>query len=210
MDLGECRAGNGALGFATVISAFCVDTAAPIIAGVRVSPSQGTLARRAAYLLCTAAASGMVLLSGCSSIGGFTGAAAGIASGAATSNPAVGIAVGVAVQAATDAAIQKVFRDMQHKEQELIASYAGAMNVGDRRAWAIHYTFSFGDERGELMVTREIDNALAQCKEVALSVDPGKKDVPASWFITQVCQQTDGHWAWAAAEPATGRWGTLQ
>jgi hypothetical protein len=156
----------------------------------------------------TCAAAGA--LAGCSSIGGFAGAAAGIATGAATTNPAVGIAVGVGVQAATDAVVQKVFRDMQHDEQALIAASAGAMRPGERRAWSIHHTFSFGDENGELMVLRDIPNALAPCREVALSVITGKKEAPKSqWFVTQICRSGE-EWAWAGAEPAVERWGTLQ
>jgi hypothetical protein len=182
MEMGHGRAGDRTLGF------FAVK------AGLRV-------------LLAGALAAG---LAGCSSIGGFTGAAAGIATGAATTNPAVGIAVGVGVQAATDAVVAKVFRDMQHDEQALIAASAGAMQVGERRAWAVHHTFSFGDEHGEVMVLREIPNALAPCREVALSVAGGKKDAPTSqWFVTQVCQAGEA-WAWAGAEPAVERWGTLQ
>jgi hypothetical protein len=161
---------------------------------------------RGAVALCVA----VVALSGCSSLGGFTGAAAGIATGAATSNPAVGIGVGVAVQAATDYAVQTVFRTMQHSEQDLIANAAGNLAIGEKRSWAVHHTLSFGDEHGELQVIGEIHNALAQCKEVGFSVIGGKKDAPTSqWFITQVCR-SEGKWQWAAAEPAVERWGTLQ
>lgn len=151
------------------------------------------------------------VLAGCSSIGGFTGAAAGITTGAATSNPAVGIAVGVAVQAATDAAIARYFRGQATAEQNLMAGYAGAMAVGDTRAWGIRHPLSFSPVQGQLTVLREIDNALTSCKEVAFSVVEGKGEKQTTqWFITQTCLNSAGQWRWAAAEPATARWGVLQ
>ncbi|HEX7689714.1 MAG TPA: hypothetical protein VF453_18560 [Burkholderiaceae bacterium] len=150
-------------------------------------------------------------LAGCSSIGGFTGAVAGAATGTFSSNPTVGVAVGVSVKAATDAAMNRVFRGMQSDEQDRIAELAGQLDVGDRRSWQVHHLFSYGDEAGELQVLGSIDNALASCKEVLFSVAGGKRDAPTrQWFVTQTCRQSDGRWRWAAAEPATGRWGSLQ
>jgi hypothetical protein len=150
-------------------------------------------------------------LAGCDSIGGFTGAVAGVATGTFSSNPAVGLAVGVAVKAATDAEMHRVFRDMQADEQDRIAELAGGMNVGERQSWDVHHLFSYGDESGEVQVVGRIDNALASCKEVLFSVMTKERDAPVrKWFVTQTCQQSDGHWRWAAAEPAVDRWGTLQ
>jgi hypothetical protein len=150
-------------------------------------------------------------LAGCSSVGGFTGAVAGAATGTFSSNPAVGVAVGVSVKAATDAAMNRVFRGMQADEQDRIAEIAGNLQVGDRQAWRVHHLFSYGDEAGEVQVLGSIDNALATCKEVLFSVAGGKPDAPTrQWFVTQACRHSDGHWRWAAAEPATRRWGTLQ
>ena len=153
----------------------------------------------------------VVFLGGCSSVGGFTGAIAAAASGTATSNPAIGVAVGIAVKAATDAAFQKIFRDLQSDEQDRIAAIAGAMRVGDRQTWDIHHRIPFTDERGELRIVGTIDNALATCKEVLFSVAGGASEAPTrQWFVTQTCQQSDGQWRWAAAEPAVPRWGALQ
>lgn len=151
------------------------------------------------------------LIAGCNSLGGFTGAAAGIATGTFTTNPAIGIGVGVAVRAATDSAVKKVFRNLARDEQDVIASSAGQMNVGERRTWATHHRFGFGEAKGELMVVSDLSNALTSCKQVALSVADDKEDGQSSqWFLTQVCLQDQGRWKWAAAEPATGRWGSLQ
>jgi hypothetical protein len=151
-----------------------------------------------------------VVMSGCGSVGGFTGAAAGIVTGAATGNPAIGIGVGVAVRSATDAGMAKVFRDMQRAEQDQVAQAAGQMAVGESRLWSVHHRFSYNDARGEVTVLRNIDNALSACKEVAVSVEGGKKDaITWQWFTTQVCQHSNGAWQWAAAEPAVERWGSL-
>ncbi len=150
-------------------------------------------------------------LVGCSSVGGFTGAVAGVATGTFTTNPAVGVAVGVTVKAATDAEMNRVFRDMQTEEQIQIAELAGGLETGDRRPWRVHHLFSYGDERGDVQVLSTIDNALASCKEVLFSVARTENGVVNySWFVTQTCKQSDGRWRWAAAEPATQRWGTLQ
>ncbi|HEY9010144.1 MAG TPA: hypothetical protein VIN06_03925 [Devosia sp.] len=150
-------------------------------------------------------------LAGCSSIGGIAGAVAGTATGTFSSNPAVGLAVGVSVKAGTDATMRRVFRGMQADEQARIAEVAGNLDPGARQPWKVHHLFSFGDEAGDLQVLGGIDNALTSCKEVLFSVNSGRKEAPsAEWFITPVCRQSDGHWRWAASEPATGRWGTLQ
>ena len=151
------------------------------------------------------------LISGCASIGGFAGAIAGVATGAATTNPAVGIVVGVAVQSATDSVFQKYARDKQTVEQDRIAAIAGSLAVGERRPWAVHHAFLPADARGEVEVLGVIDNPLAACKEVLVSTVEGEADAPVRRsFITQACQQVDGQWRWAGAEPAVGRWGSLQ
>ena len=150
-------------------------------------------------------------VAGCTSVGGFTGAVAGVATGTFSSNPAVGVAVGVSVKAATDAAMNRAFRGMQADEQDRIAEIAGGLGIGERRSWQVHHWFSYGDEAGEVQVLASIDNALATCKEVLFSVVGKEQGAPKrDWFVTQACVQSDGRWRWAAAEPATGRWGTLQ
>jgi len=163
---------------------------------------------RTAWLLAAPIA---LALGGCESIGGITGAVAGAATGTASGNPAVGVAVGISVRAATDAGLNRLFRGLRSDEQDRIAEMAGRLEVGDRQSWAVHHLFSFGDEAGEVQVLGRIDNALATCKEVLFSVIGGKRAAPTrEWFVTQACVRSDGRWRWAAAEPATGRWGTLQ
>lgn len=187
--MGLGRTGHGAVGIAPV------SRAPGVIHRLRLAGVYGLAA---------------LALSGCSSVGGFTGAAAGIATGAFTANPAIGVGVGVTVQAATDAAVQRVYRDIQDSEQTLIAEAAGTMTVGETRAWATHHSISFFDEHGEVRALDESSNALTTCREVAFSVISGKDQAATSqWFITQVCRTSDQRWRWAAAEPATERWGSL-
>jgi hypothetical protein len=151
-----------------------------------------------------------VALSGCNSIGGFAGAAAGVASGAVTSNPAVGYAIGIGVQAATDAATKYVFRNWQKAEQDEIAAVVGNLEVGQSRRWAIVHPISYGNEQGEVRVTRLIDTPLALCKEVMLSVDTGEgAQLKRAWYTASACR-SDDVWKWAVAEPAVERWGSLQ
>lgn len=149
-------------------------------------------------------------LSGCSSIGGFAGAAAGVASGAVTSNPAVGYAIGLSVQAATDATTKYVFRNWQKAEQDEIAAVIGNLEVGQSHNWAIVHSVNYGNEHGEVRVTRLIDTPLALCKEVIFSVDTGDgPTLQRAWYVTTACR-SDDVWKWAAAEPAAERWGSLQ
>lgn len=151
-----------------------------------------------------------VTLSGCSSIGGFAGAAAGIASGAATANPAVGFAIGIGVQAATDATTKYVFRHWQKTEQDEIAAVIGNLEVGQSRRWAIVHRISYRNEHGEVQVTGLIDTPLALCKEVILSVDTGEgAQLTRAWYTGSACRSSDV-WKWAVAEPAVERWGSLQ
>ena len=150
------------------------------------------------------------LLGGCQLMGELVGAGAGGASAAATANPAVGIAVGVGVNAGIDATVAWIGRKRQGSEQDAIAEAVATMQPGEQRPWHIHYFLSFGDEHGMVTVVRPVPNALAPCKEVAFSVDAGSgNEQTRQWYVTEACDD-GGRWKWAAAEPATERWGALQ
>jgi len=166
---------------------------------------------RSALLALSASVLLSAVLSACSSIGGFVGAASGIATGAVTTNPAIGVGVGIATKAATDELVAVIMRDMQRREQDRIAYLAGTMPLGSRQPWQIHHIIPFNDEHGEVQAVANIDNALAPCREVLFSVIAGSKKAPTeNWFAMQTCQQSDGAWQWASAEPAVARWGNLQ
>jgi len=153
------------------------------------------------------------MLAGCSTVGGLAGTVAGITTGSFTSNPAIGIAVSVSVKAVTDAQVKRLLRSLQQDEQDEIAALAGAMTPGEIRQWQIRHVIPYGNNEGEMQVTRVIDTPLASCKEVMFTVAERKAtapsgDVPRSWFSANVCRQ-DSRWKWAIAEPAVERWGSL-
>ena len=148
---------------------------------------------------------GMAGLTGCSSVGGITGAVAGVASGSATANPAVGITV----KAGVDATIQAVLRHWSHQEQLRIASLVGAMKVGETLPWAIRHELPYDNKQGTVTVARAFSTPLADCKEALFAVQGSDPAVLAPHFVTTVCAGADG-WKWAQAEPAVARWGALQ
>jgi len=156
---------------------------------------------------------GSALLTGCSTVGGLAGTVAGITTGSFTSNPAIGIAVSVSVKAVTDAQVKKLLRSLQQDEQDAIATMAGEMAPGEVRQWQVRHFIPYGNNQGEIQVTRVIDTPLASCREVMFSVIERKaerpaNDVPRAWFAANVCRQ-EQRWKWALAEPAVERWGSL-
>lgn len=150
-----------------------------------------------------------LLLGGCNTLGGFAGAVSGIATGTATTNPAVGYGVGIGVQAAVDATGKYVFRKWQQAEQDEIAALVGQMREGEIRRWQIRHTIPYGNNQGEVQITRSFQTPLAPCKEALFSVVEGEgKKQTRQWFIATICQQA-AHWKWAVTEPAVQRWGSL-
>lgn len=151
----------------------------------------------------------LMFLTGCNTVGGFAGAATGIATGAATTNPAVAYGVGIGVKAAIDATGKYVFRKWQQAEQDEIAALIGRMNPGEIKPWKIQHPIPYGNEHGELQITRVFRTPLATCKEALFSVIEGEDKKPKrQWFLAMACQQTHA-WKWATAEPAVARWGSL-
>ena len=154
------------------------------------------------------------VLGGCNSFSDLAGAASGTAAAAGSGNPAVGIAVGVGVRAVADWGFRRASRRWHRTEQEAIAAAAAEAPLGEPRPWQVRHSLPFGAKQGEIRVLREIDTPLAACREVAFSVDEEKpaqaeKQLARAWYLTSLCRGDSG-WRWAAAEPATGRWGSLQ
>jgi hypothetical protein len=142
--------------------------------------------------------------------GDVTGATTGTVAAALTANPALGAAVGIGTRAVVDAGLAYVGRRRQRSEQDALAAAVGAMRVGEARAWRAPGGPPWRGRRGEVRVLRAAETRLASCKEVAFSVAAGGDDPPARrWFVTTACRHAEG-WRWAAAEPATTRWGDLQ
>ena len=150
-------------------------------------------------------------LGGCAGAAELTGAVTGTAATLVSANPAVGVGVGLGVRAATTTAVKYVFRRRHRQAQDEIAGIIGAMAPGETRPWRIEYDIPIGNARGELHLIRAIDPPLAACREALVSVEEGEgtEGTGRRWFVATACRQAGG-WKWASAEPATGRWGSLQ
>ena len=150
-------------------------------------------------------------LPACSVLGPITGAVAGAAAGTGSVNPIVGYAVAVGVSAGVDELQKYIGRTRHGAEQDAIVEAVGTMAIGDKRPWKIVHDFPlFDDSQGEVSVTRTIETPLTTCKEVLFTVEKGSgADLRHTPFVTSACR--DGAvWKWAAAEPATDRWGYFQ
>lgn len=191
MEMGDGGTGNRALGRAAV------------------RPDRLRLGLALALLFSLAACSGSELAA--SSAGPVAGAATAIGLGAVTANPFVAYAAGAGTQAGVTA-LQKYFsRKLHQGEQDNIAQAIGQMQPGEVAAWQIKFDLPIGDAEGDVSVTRVIDSPLTTCKEAAFTVITSKnRQAPRPVYVTTACQQSDGSWKWAAAEPATERWGFLQ
>jgi hypothetical protein len=149
-------------------------------------------------------------LAGCRSIGDVAGAVAGAAATAGSANPALGAVVGIGTRAAADWGVRTVSRRWRRTEQDALAAAIGATEVGEARPWRARHDLPIGGAQGEVRVLRAVDTPLARCKEALFSEASGDgPDATRRWFLVSACRQPEG-WKWAAAEPATERWGSLQ
>lgn len=160
---------------------------------------------------------GGLTLTGCSSLlteGGAAGAGVASASiaGAVTKNAAVTSGIGLGVTAAASAGVKALEKHVHTTEQNSIAATAGPLDVGATAVWTSgHYKVSIErNEHGELTVSRLIRAGDIDCKEVVFSVDAIVKAKPERAFFTTTICRDGAVWKWAMAEPATGRWGSLQ
>ncbi|MBU8546901.1 MULTISPECIES: hypothetical protein [Roseomonadaceae] len=143
-------------------------------------------------------------LPGCGQVAEITGAVAGGGAALASSNPALGYALGITVRAGVTAGMQGVMRWRSREEQDALAAAIGGLAPDSAGRWAVRHRIPIGNRDGELRLVRVIDNALAECREALFSVQG-----ETQWFLTTACRQGET-WKWAGAEPATGRWGSLQ
>ncbi len=145
-------------------------------------------------------------LGACNQAADVVGAVAGGGAALTSGNPVLAIGVGIGVRTVTAAGIRYVVRIRQGAGQDEVAAVIGSLAPGEVRRWRIRHTIPLGNEAGEVRLVREIDNALAPCREALFSVeDEGERQ----WFLTTACRQGET-WKWAAAEPAVPRWGSLQ
>ena len=164
-----------------------------------------------------AAALVAVAISGCSTLLSEGGSAvAGIAgsalAGAITSDNNFAAGIGIGVQAAAKTGIQYGQRRVHAEAQQEIARAAGALRVGQTALWhVVHSVPLEPEESGRVAVSRVISSGELDCKEIVFSVDRSRgENLPVSaFYVASICRSGD-LWAWAAAEPATARWGALQ
>jgi hypothetical protein len=150
-------------------------------------------------------------VAGCQSGGDIAGAATGTATTIATGNPAFGAAVGLGTRAVANATIRFAGRRWREAEQNALAAEVGGMEVGEVRSWRWESELPVGGAQGEVRVLRVTETPLTTCKEVLFGTAPQAGTAPDRWFVTSACRhQPEGDWRWAAAEPAIGRWQSLQ
>ncbi|MGI4846919.1 MAG: hypothetical protein ACRYGK_02100 [Janthinobacterium lividum] len=156
-------------------------------------------------------------VSGCSSILAETSSAgAGIAgtalANAVSDNANVVTGIGLGVQAGTRAVVQYGQRRVHMETQQQIASTAGSLQVGQVAAWKVLHDIALEpDDSGRVTVSRTISTGELECKEIVFSVDRTTKAGPMDnrFYVASICRNGE-QWAWASAEPATARWGSLQ
>jgi len=158
----------------------------------------------------------IIPLSGCNALVGESASAAAGVGGAAisravTDNPTVTTAIGLGVQAVAAAGVQAEAKAVHRKEQDEIAAIAGGLVPGAVGSWSVTHVVPLeDDEKGQVVVSREIGTPTLACREIVFSIDTTKKArLVRAFYTATVCR--DGQtWKWASAEPATERWGALQ
>lgn len=182
MEVGDGRTGHGAMGIAAM--------------------------SRARWF--AAACAG--LMTGCSSVGPLTGAAAGVATGTVTGNPAVAYSVAVSVNAATDASIKYATRKWAASEQDALAMAVGRLSDSTPSLnWSLERMMGLTKAHGQVVLVRTFTTPLATCREAVLTVQEAQapKNAPGAGYTIYACQNGTT-WQWANAEPAVPRWGNLQ
>ena len=168
------------------------------------------LSRYLVLIACAGALSGCgsVLTASTADVAGIAGA--GVA-GAVTKSPTAAAGIGLGIASGANAGLQYVERNVHRKEQDSIARTAGPLAPGVVTRWSVTHAIPIEtDERGDLVVTRQLGSVDFDCKEIVFSVETGKPTSPHRAFYTAtVCRDGDA-WKWASAEPATARWGALQ
>ena len=159
----------------------------------------------------------VLAISGCSSLlaeGSSAGAGilGGVVASKLTDNAGVATGIGIGIQAATRAGVQYGQRKVHGEVQQQIADVAGPLRVGQVGQWKTVLSLPLeSEESGRVTVSRVISTGALDCKEIVIAVDhSGNEPVPGSaFYVADICRSGQ-QWAWASAEPATGRWGALQ
>ncbi|MBB5189415.1 hypothetical protein HNQ50_000125 [Silvimonas terrae] len=168
-----------------------------------------------------AASSALCLLAACSSFSSSmysetAVAGAGVAGAAVaakvTTNATVATGIGLIAVAGARQGVQYSQRTLHRDQQLNIAAVAGPLKPGAVAPWTWSPSVPLEPAAdGRVTVSRIVSSGELNCKEIVFSViehDTGVTS-PEAFYVSTICK-TATRWEWAAAEPATGRWGSLQ
>jgi hypothetical protein len=162
------------------------------------------------------AAGSLLVLSGCSDLltegtADLAGVGGAAAAHAVTKNATVTTAIGLGVTSLALSGLKSEERAVHGVEQDRIAEAAGGLPIDTVATWSVNHSVPIeGDQRGEVVVSRDIGTPDLHCREIVFSVDTTEDGQPARSFYTATICLDGSHWKWASAEPATARWGSLQ
>jgi hypothetical protein len=131
---------------------------------------------------------------------------AGIAAavGSATGNVALGVIAGIAVALATRESVRYAERRIHGNVQNAIAGTAGPLAPGQAGNWYVEEELPLWGRWGTVQVARDFGEAIP-CKDIVFTVENDRE-----LYVTTICQNREGVWRWAVAEPTVRRWGDLQ
>jgi hypothetical protein len=164
----------------------------------------------------TLAVGSLLVLSGCSDLltqgtADLAGVGGAAAAHAVTKNATVTTAIGLGVTSIALSGLQSEERAVHGVEQDQIAEAAGDLPIDTVGTWSVtHIVPIESDQRGEVVVSRDVGTPDLQCREIVFSVDTMEDHKPSRAFYTATICRDGGQWKWASAEPATARWGSLQ
>jgi hypothetical protein len=128
-----------------------------------------------------------------------------------TSNATVTTAIGLGVGSVAMSGLKSEERAVHGVEQDRIAAAAGGLPLGTVGTWSVVHSVPIeDDQKGEVVVSRDIGATGLHCREIVFSVDSVEDGQPARAFYTATICLDGSRWKWASAEPATARWGALQ
>ena len=149
-----------------------------------------------------------LLTEGTADLAGIGGAAA---AHSVTHNATVTTAIGLGVTSLALSGLKSEERAVHGVEQDRIAAAAGGLPLDQVGTWSVSHSVPIeADEKGEVVVSREIGAPDLRCREIVFSVDTVEDSLPARAFYTATICLDGSQWKWASAEPATARWGSLQ
>ena len=158
----------------------------------------------------------LLVLSGCSDLltegtADLAGVGGAAAAHAVTHNATVTTAIGLGVTSVALSGLRSEERAVHGAEQDQIAEAAGDLPIDTVGTWSVIHSVPIeSDEKGEVVVSRDVGTPDLHCREIVFSVDTMRDGEPDRAFYTATICLDRSQWKWASAEPATARWGALQ